>query len=216
MDYLRGAARFYWRTLMSAPAHLYNAWDRTGVIAFALVVIAAAVVGKAVDLPYPAIIAVVVGLFMLALLKTNYDRFLALESDRDALKQKERDRIDKSVEGFRQEWRWKELSKAIDTGRETIWDPLRAEPDGDEGAWIAKIDAWETETREMVHYHWPQYEAFYISDTGLISTVANWHTRLESMMEIKLKRLIEIMTRDIKKRNPGMILDDEKPAAPRS
>jgi hypothetical protein len=212
MGKIRDIARYYGRLLLLAPS---AAWRVMGVVG-RLVGLAALVLflflGYRGDIPLE-IVALLLGLGVLgALLLGEYDRFEILRKDRDKWRQKDVGRIEESHRQFRHEWAWEELGKAIDAGRD-IWTPLRLDRGGVESDWVSKVDRWETTTREMVRKHWSQYEPFYVSDTGLPASVADWRARLETIMDIKLNRLIEIMTRDIRSRNPGIVFDAEKPVS---
>lgn len=211
MDRLRTISTYYGALLRATPGHVWRAADVVSRLALLFVLLLFAFFGYRGDIPVPLLIALLIVVVVVALAVTEYDRYDAVRSARDELVRKDTERIQKSVENFRHDWAWEELGSAMSVGRDTLWKPLRLETGGDERDWVAKVDKWETSTREMVHKHWVQYEAFYVSDTGLVATVLDWRARLDTLMDIKLNRLFEMMTRDIKSRNPGMVFDDERP-----
>lgn len=167
-----------------------------------------AVFGVRGELPAEVLIGLAVMFVIGALLVTEYDRYEAMRADRDRWKAKDEERFQKSVSEFRERWAWEELLKAIDEGQDALWRPLRNETHGDEGFWVAKMDAWTVATRQMLARHHPEHLPYFDSDSGLVGSMVGWRPRLATLMEIKVRRLMEIMDRVFRKRHPGIVLDN--------
>jgi len=194
VDWLK-PVRFYGSLVRSTPAHIWRAADVVGRAALLLGVFIVAVLGLHGDIPVGWLIALLGLVVVGALLKANYDRYAALQSDRNFWWKQVHDDINRKIQSFEHDMAWDALMGCVKSGREDVWKPLLSGASGSESDWVANVDRWETETIRQLEKHWAAEATIFRSDSGLLDGITDWRARLTTRMDIKLTRLMDIAKR---------------------
>lgn len=197
-EYLRHAGGYYLRVVTGSPKHVYQGSKVIGVIAYVAVGLGA-LLGLVLNIPPAVVGAIIVALFVLSLLKTNYDNFATLRADRD---RRRKDYIDaqlKESEKWLREYRWDRLQECAKAGIELLAELTGQRPDVQvsESGHRQTVDSWVSGCEILLEKEdefRPELDSFR-RPIDLPGVSAGWEFQLADYVGIKVQRLLDISRR---------------------
>jgi hypothetical protein len=193
----RGILAHYGTLLRDTPGHTWRAADVVSRFALLLVLVLFTFFGYRGDLPAELLIGLLVLVVIAALAVTEYDRYEAWKKDALFWRQQVRRSLDHDIAMNERQTAWNQLLQAVDEGRDDLYIPLRTTSAGAESDWVARIDRWDAETIARLERYWPSEVAFYSRVPDLVDNLPDARTRLHTIMDIKLNRLMTIYDRSV-------------------
>lgn len=188
------AVSFYWSVIRSMGSSVMTVAESTGQ-AVALLGTVAAIVGLAAAWafvsPWLAVILFVV-LLILVFLRSVYDKFAAIETDRDSWKTHYEKGWTDDVNKMHAKWTHEMLQDAFDSGI-TLRNKL-SEPSWE--ALVGEIDQWGLKARDAVKTACTAEElAVYEAGLPFLGVDVQWE-HMQAFMQIRLGRLLETMKKE--------------------
>ena len=143
------------------------------------------------------IVALVAVLVVIGLAVAEYDRHEAWKKDALFWRKQVMKNLESDAERNRRQMAWYAIEEAIDEGRDKLYLPLRTTSKGSSSEWIAAIDQWDARTIARLEKHLPAELDFYRADIKLVEHLPDTRERLQTIMDIKLNRLMTVYRRSL-------------------
>jgi len=195
-DKVRGVLAHYGTLFRDTPRHLWRASDTASRLAFLAVLLVGAV-GYGTGVPAWVLGALVVVLVVIGLAVAEYDRHEAWKKDALFWRKQVMKGLESDAERNRRQMGWDEIEEAINEGRDKLYLPLRITSKGSNSEWISAIDQWDARTIARLEKHFPAELDFYRADIKLVEHLPDTRERLQTIMDIKLNRLMTVYRRSL-------------------